>query len=284
MATTCAGTSSGSWRSRRWPRRPSATAAVSSGTIRSTSTRSAPTCSTCSISWPTCGERAPAAFDRVQYIEQPTHRDLRAHPENRMHEAAKIKPVVIDESLIDLESLQLARELGYSGVALKACKGHSEALLMGGRGAEIRHVPLRAGPDLPGRFVLALGQPGGPHSHGGGRSKATPGNIARPAIRLGRALSRHVQHHRRHARHGQRSMARAWAIDAGIAEQDPARAHGPLSVGFFESRASFSHAAPLPRSAPLSPAVCTLCRICRRTCSFSRSPAANTTALAPSPI
>jgi L-alanine-DL-glutamate epimerase-like enolase superfamily enzyme len=75
--------------------------------------------------------RAPAAFDRVQYIEQPTHRDLRAHPENRMHEAAKIKPVVIDESLIDFESLQLAREQGYSGVALKACKGHSEALLMG---------------------------------------------------------------------------------------------------------------------------------------------------------
>ena len=48
-----------------------------------------------------------------------------------MHRAAKIKPVVIDESLLDLESLQLSRELGYSGVALKACKGHSEALLMG---------------------------------------------------------------------------------------------------------------------------------------------------------
>lgn len=77
------------------------------------------------------GERAPAALDRVQYIEQPTHRDLRAHPDNRMHAAARIKPVVIDESLIDLESLQLARELGYSGVALKACKGQTEALLMG---------------------------------------------------------------------------------------------------------------------------------------------------------
>jgi L-alanine-DL-glutamate epimerase-like enolase superfamily enzyme len=76
-------------------------------------------------------ERSPAALRRVQYIEQPTHRDLRANPENRMHEAAKIKPVVIDESLIDLESLLLAREQGYSGVALKACKGHSEALLMG---------------------------------------------------------------------------------------------------------------------------------------------------------
>jgi len=76
-------------------------------------------------------ERAPAAWDRVHYIEQPTHRDLRAHPENKMHAAARLKPVVIDESLVDLDSLQYCRELGYSGVALKTCKGHSEALLMG---------------------------------------------------------------------------------------------------------------------------------------------------------
>jgi L-alanine-DL-glutamate epimerase-like enolase superfamily enzyme len=76
-------------------------------------------------------EQSPAAYQRVQYIEQPTHRDLRAHPENRMHRAARIKPVVIDESLVDLDSLHAAREMGYSGVALKACKGHSEALLMG---------------------------------------------------------------------------------------------------------------------------------------------------------
>ncbi len=76
-------------------------------------------------------ERSPRAFARVHYIEQPTHRDLKAHPENRMHRAAQIKPVVIDESLVDLESLLLCRELGYTGVALKACKGHSEALLMG---------------------------------------------------------------------------------------------------------------------------------------------------------
>ena len=76
-------------------------------------------------------ERCPAAFDRVHYIEQPTHRDLRANPQNRMHAAAAIKPVVIDESLVDFESLLLCREMGYSGVALKACKGHTEALLMG---------------------------------------------------------------------------------------------------------------------------------------------------------
>jgi L-alanine-DL-glutamate epimerase-like enolase superfamily enzyme len=76
-------------------------------------------------------EQSPAAFERLQYIEQPTHRDLKAHPENKMHKAAAIKPVVIDESLVDFESLQLSREMGYSGVALKACKGQSEALLMG---------------------------------------------------------------------------------------------------------------------------------------------------------
>jgi len=75
-------------------------------------------------------EQAPRAFERIQYIEQPTSRDLKANPENRMHRAAQIKPIVIDESLIDLESLLLSRELGYSGVALKTCKGHSGALLM----------------------------------------------------------------------------------------------------------------------------------------------------------
>ncbi|MBM3888240.1 MAG: hypothetical protein FJ388_03845, partial [Verrucomicrobia bacterium] len=75
-------------------------------------------------------ERTTAGFDRVQYVEQPTARDLRANPENRMHEAARLKPVVIDESLTDLESLLLAREMGYTGAALKACKGQSQSLLM----------------------------------------------------------------------------------------------------------------------------------------------------------
>jgi L-alanine-DL-glutamate epimerase-like enolase superfamily enzyme len=71
---------------------------------------------------------SPSAYDRIHYIEQPTHRDLAAHPENKMHEAAKLKPIVIDESLISYEALLLAREQGYTGVALKACKGQTEAL------------------------------------------------------------------------------------------------------------------------------------------------------------
>ncbi len=75
-------------------------------------------------------EKAPPAYDRIQYIEQPTARDLKADRGNVMHQAAKLKPVVIDESLTDLESLLLAREMGYTGAALKACKGQSQALLM----------------------------------------------------------------------------------------------------------------------------------------------------------
>src|SRR5205823_7992553 len=75
-------------------------------------------------------ERAPSGFARIQYIEQPTARDLKANRHNVMHEASKVRPVVIDESLIDLESLLLARELGYTGAALKASKSQSPTLLL----------------------------------------------------------------------------------------------------------------------------------------------------------
>jgi L-alanine-DL-glutamate epimerase-like enolase superfamily enzyme len=75
-------------------------------------------------------ETSPRAIARIQYIEQPSGRDLKAHPENKMHAANTIKPVVIDESLVGYESLVLSEEMGYSGVALKACKGQSQSLLL----------------------------------------------------------------------------------------------------------------------------------------------------------
>jgi L-alanine-DL-glutamate epimerase-like enolase superfamily enzyme len=75
-------------------------------------------------------EKTPAGFERIQYIEQPTARDLKANRANVMHEASKVRPVVIDESLIDLDSLKLAREMGYTGAAFKACKGQSQSLLL----------------------------------------------------------------------------------------------------------------------------------------------------------
>ena len=75
-------------------------------------------------------EATPRGFDRILYIEQPTDRDLKRHRANVMHEAARLRPVVVDESLTDLEMLLLAREMGYTGVALKACKGQTHAMLM----------------------------------------------------------------------------------------------------------------------------------------------------------
>src|SRR5437879_653114 len=48
-------------------------------------------------------ERTPAGSARIAYIEQPTARDLKANRQNVMHEAAKFRPIVIDESLLDLE-------------------------------------------------------------------------------------------------------------------------------------------------------------------------------------
>ncbi|MCS7023971.1 MAG: hypothetical protein NZV14_04175 [Bryobacteraceae bacterium] len=75
-------------------------------------------------------QQAPAGFERIQYIEQPTARDLRANRHNVMHEASKLRPVVIDESLSEVAALDLAQEMGYTGAALKACKGQTQALLM----------------------------------------------------------------------------------------------------------------------------------------------------------
>jgi L-alanine-DL-glutamate epimerase-like enolase superfamily enzyme len=112
--------------------------------------------------------RTPAGFDRVQYIEQPTARDLKANRHNVMHSASKIRPVVIDESLIDLESLNLARELGYTGAALKACKGQSPTLLLA---AAAQHY---------GMFLCVqdLTCPGASLIHSAGLAAHVPGVVA----------------------------------------------------------------------------------------------------------
>jgi hypothetical protein len=75
-------------------------------------------------------QKTRRGFNKIQYVEQPTKRDLKADRHNVMHEAAKLRPVVIDESLVDQETLLLSREMGYTGAALKACKGQSQAMLM----------------------------------------------------------------------------------------------------------------------------------------------------------
>lgn len=76
------------------------------------------------------------SFDRLQYIEQPTPRDLTTRTEMTVHRIARIRPVVIDESLTDATSLKLARQRGYTGLALKACKGQSECVIMAAAGTQ----------------------------------------------------------------------------------------------------------------------------------------------------
>jgi len=78
---------------------------------------------------------SPMAFDRLLYLEQPTERDLSVHRFD-MSEVARIKPVVVDEGVTDVDKLELAAELGWSGVGLKTCKGHSSSLLYVAKAAE----------------------------------------------------------------------------------------------------------------------------------------------------
>lgn len=75
-------------------------------------------------------DKASIGYRRIQYVEQPTSRDLRGHPEHIVGKAAKLKPVVIDESLTGIEELALARKMGYTGAALKACKGQSHMMII----------------------------------------------------------------------------------------------------------------------------------------------------------
>ncbi|MGO9261624.1 MAG: enolase C-terminal domain-like protein [Bryobacteraceae bacterium] len=98
--------------------------------------------------------KAPTAFERVQYIEQPTARDLAANRQNTMFEAAKLRPVVIDESLTGLDALLLARDMGYTGAALKACKGQSQTLLLAA--ATQKYKMFRCAQDLtcPGAALV----------------------------------------------------------------------------------------------------------------------------------
>jgi len=70
----------------------------------------------------------PEAFDALEYIEQPTGRDILAQPHDWRGVAA-LKPVLLDEGLTDARAMAAAVEQGWSGFALKTCKGHSFALV-----------------------------------------------------------------------------------------------------------------------------------------------------------
>jgi len=69
----------------------------------------------------------PDAYKALQYLEQPTGRDISEHS-FEWHKVAAEKPVMLDEGLTDLSVLAEAEAQGWSGLALKTCKGHSMLL------------------------------------------------------------------------------------------------------------------------------------------------------------
>lgn len=68
------------------------------------------------------------AFAALAYLEQPTGRDIAEHRYD-WRAVAKLKPVLLDEGLTGFEVLAEAAAQGWSGLALKTCKGHSFALV-----------------------------------------------------------------------------------------------------------------------------------------------------------
>ena len=74
-------------------------------------------------------EGSPSAYDAILYVEQPTTRRLFDRP-LQVGRAAELKPILADEALSGLEAMDEALRQGYTGVALKTCKGQSNSLLM----------------------------------------------------------------------------------------------------------------------------------------------------------
>ncbi len=68
------------------------------------------------------------AFAALRYMEQPTGRDIQRYRYD-WRAVTALKPVLLDEGLTSLGLLEESRRQGWSGLALKTCKGHSFALL-----------------------------------------------------------------------------------------------------------------------------------------------------------
>ncbi|TWT46879.1 mandelate racemase/muconate lactonizing enzyme family protein [Botrimarina hoheduenensis] len=70
----------------------------------------------------------PTLYERLLYVEQPFPYDLEKHA-IKVHEVARRKPLLLDESAHDWRHVRHGHELGWTGVALKTCKTLTGALL-----------------------------------------------------------------------------------------------------------------------------------------------------------
>jgi L-alanine-DL-glutamate epimerase-like enolase superfamily enzyme len=97
---------------------------------------------------------SPGGYERITFIEQPTARDLAATPEQLLFQASKLKPVVMDESLTGFDALQRGREIGYTGIALKACKGQSQSMLLNAAAQEFKMYMTAQDLTCPGAALI----------------------------------------------------------------------------------------------------------------------------------
>jgi L-alanine-DL-glutamate epimerase-like enolase superfamily enzyme len=97
---------------------------------------------------------SPTGYKRITFIEQPTRRDLVATPEQLLFRASKLKPVVMDESLTGFDALQRGRKIGYTGIALKACKGQSQSMLLNAAAQEFKMYMTAQDLTCPGAALI----------------------------------------------------------------------------------------------------------------------------------
>jgi len=70
----------------------------------------------------------PRIYGMILYVEQPFPYELESHRID-VHSVSARKPLFMDESAHDWRLVQLGRQLGWSGVALKTCKTQTGAIL-----------------------------------------------------------------------------------------------------------------------------------------------------------
>jgi L-alanine-DL-glutamate epimerase-like enolase superfamily enzyme len=93
-------------------------------------------------------------YDRIMYIEQPGRRDLVASPSQYWFKVSKLKPVVMDEALTGYDALLRGRKIGYTGVALKGCKGQSESMLLNAAAQKFRMYMSAQDLTCPGASLI----------------------------------------------------------------------------------------------------------------------------------
>jgi L-alanine-DL-glutamate epimerase-like enolase superfamily enzyme len=99
-------------------------------------------------------QQAPGCYERITFIEQPTRRDLVATPEQYLFEVSRMKPVVMDESLTGFDALLRGRKIGYTGVALKACKGQSQSMVINAAAQEFKMYLTAQDLTCPGASLI----------------------------------------------------------------------------------------------------------------------------------